>query len=356
MFVILQKYDFSSKSQRGQQRSHQRPRCLWYCKSTIFQANHNMYMRLSPHLQDVCDTAKVRFFKQITTNLTNGEMSWVMFVILQKYDFSSKSQLNIDDKSGTFRCLWYCKSTIFQANHNQISNIEIGLNDVCDTAKVRFFKQITTGLIFQSYMEKMFVILQKYDFSSKSQPLGIFRTCSVWCLWYCKSTIFQANHNDNEISKFHQYDVCDTAKVRFFKQITTAYIPYRTPHQMFVILQKYDFSSKSQRVVASAMHFAWCLWYCKSTIFQANHNCYGSKAKLNPMFVILQKYDFSSKSQLVGAVFSVGEWCLWYCKSTIFQANHNSGINGHPCPLDVCDTAKVRFFKQITTLAFNRYG
>ena len=41
------------------------------------------------------------------------------------------------------------------------------------------------------------------------------------------------------------------------------------------------------------------------------------------MFVILQKYDFSSKSQ----------------QSSILAAY----------PLDVCDTAKVRFFKQITT-------
>ena len=68
-----------------------------------------------------------------------------MFVILQKYDFSSKSQLSgIGD-------------LIFP--------------DVCDTAKVRFFKQITTTLQFFALNRKMFVILQKYDFSSKSQPI-----------------------------------------------------------------------------------------------------------------------------------------------------------------------------------------
>ena len=42
MFVILQKYDFSSKSQPD--------------------------IRLTRENCDVCDTAKVRFFKQITTN------------------------------------------------------------------------------------------------------------------------------------------------------------------------------------------------------------------------------------------------------------------------------------------------
>ena len=67
----------------------------------------------------------------------------------------------------------------------------------------------------------MFVILQKYDFSSKSQQVGLSQKELEGCLWYCKSTIFQANHNDSWFFYFDQIDVCDTAKVRFFKQITT---------------------------------------------------------------------------------------------------------------------------------------
>ena len=41
----------------------------------------------------VCDTAKVRFFKQITTVKTSEGRDGQLFAILQKYDFSSKSQL-----------------------------------------------------------------------------------------------------------------------------------------------------------------------------------------------------------------------------------------------------------------------
>ena len=93
-----------------------------------------------------------------------------MFVILQKYDFSSKSQLK--------------------------STITIVGNDVCDTAKVRFFKQITTEMLRPIILLMMFVILQKYDFSSKSQLLCNMIVLVLRCLWYCKSTIFQANHND----------------------------------------------------------------------------------------------------------------------------------------------------------------
>ena len=42
--------------------------------------------------QVVCDTAKVRFFKQITTECLKGVVRTLLFAILQKYDFSSKSQ------------------------------------------------------------------------------------------------------------------------------------------------------------------------------------------------------------------------------------------------------------------------
>ena len=48
---------------------------------------------MARRVKDVCDTAKVRFFKQITTETTVDETIDEMFVILQKYDFSSKSQL-----------------------------------------------------------------------------------------------------------------------------------------------------------------------------------------------------------------------------------------------------------------------
>ena len=194
MFVILQKYDFSSKSQLWNRVLSSWYGCLWYCKSTIFQANHNNTGQLLSVRIDVCDTAKVRFFKQITTLKNNLKMRRLMFVILQKYDFSSKSQ----------RTLAFAYKPL----------------DVCDTAKVRFFKQITTCVKYPLRAAWMFVILQKYDFSSKSQPSH--RECTA------------------------RWDVCDTAKVRFFKQITTMRAGKTYAEQMFVILQKYDFSSKSQ--------------------------------------------------------------------------------------------------------------
>ena len=220
LFVILQKYDFSSKSQREKECRILRACCLWYCKSTIFQANHNRNYRIIMAQLAVCDTAKVRFFKQITTLTTSAHC------------FNC--------------CLWYCKSTIFQANHNQISIDNHNRIAVCDTAKVRFFKQITTDVTQTSGTTKLFVILQKYDFSSKSQRLFYYWEWPKGCLWYCKSTIFQANHNCIFYSFCFRSAVCDTAKVRFFKQITTDAKRKIQEAVLFVILQKYDFSSKSQ--------------------------------------------------------------------------------------------------------------
>ena len=222
LFAILQKYDFSSKSQLLFHPLRFRGGCLRYCKSTIFQANHNKasYLFISSYV--VCDTAKVRFFKQITTlNALQPNLA-LLFAILQKYDFSSKSQPPNTEKASTLGCLRYCKSTIFQANHNKLAPLLRLLTVVCDTAKVRFFKQITTSPPHLNFHQKLFAILQKYDFSSKSQLGWLDTLAYVRCLRYCKSTIFQANHNTTLVSSWRNKVVCDTAKVRFFKQITTS--------------------------------------------------------------------------------------------------------------------------------------
>ena len=268
-----------------------------YCKSTIFQANHNGN-------NNFCDI-------------------FGLFAILQKYDFSSKSQRTSFTSSVSACCLRYCKSTIFQANHNKKDIQNFLKRVVCDTAKVRFFKQITTEVTCLEFLSVLFAILQKYDFSSKSQRrFRRFPECTG-CLRYCKSTIFQANHNERQIVDICRYVVCDTAKVRFFKQITTKGW-YKSPSALlFAILQKYDFSSKSQLVQARERAENGCLRYCKSTIFQANHNSCWRVAHIRALFAILQKYDFSSKSQPIPVWRCKSYSCLRYCKSTIFQANHN---------------------------------
>ena len=146
LFAILQKYEFSSKSQPLSELIKTKASCLRYCKSTSFQANHNCAHSVTYQPRVVCDTAKVRVFKQITTRPFLWTTPHQLFAILQKYEFSSKSQL---------RSLFSSKKPV-----------------VCDTAKVRVFKQITTFLLALISHVELFAILQKYEFSSKSQLLA----------------------------------------------------------------------------------------------------------------------------------------------------------------------------------------
>ena len=375
LFAILQKYDFSSKSQLQVSESSSSCCCLRYCKSTIFQANHNVEPINKPPVSVVCDTAKVRFFKQITTNNPIHELPKLLFAILQKYDFSSKSQPAIISLAATSSCLRYCKSTIFQANHNKFLNCHCSLFVVCDTAKVRFFKQITTrnygGLelhkvvcdtakvrFFKQITTKyhtiglggrLFAILQKYDFSSKSQQIQLLPLHCDCCLRYCKSTIFQANHNIQRSHICEILVVCDTAKVRFFKQITTSAYSNNSIGLLFAILQKYDFSSKSQLTLVDLTAISVVCDTAKVRFFKQITTLFKTIDKLTQLFAILQKYDFSSKSQQTLVMLNQQVSCLRYCKSTIFQANHNRWWGDESDGNVVCDTAKVRFFKQITT-------
>ena len=66
---------------------------------------------------------------------------------------------------------------------------------VADTTKVRIFKQITTANVDKPASNVLLLILQRYEFSSKSQP-------QTWI-----SLLVMV--------------VADTTKVRIFKQITT---------------------------------------------------------------------------------------------------------------------------------------
>ena len=296
--------------------------CLRYCKSTIFQANHNA-IGIRKHIHSVvCDTAKVRFFKQITTEMRKRRwnccclryckstifqanhnfllelvVTLLLFAILQKYDFSSKSQQNTAHLPLPLGCLRYCKSTIFQANHNASVRWPICTSVVCDTAKVRFFKQITTATSSGNITAALFAILQKYDFSSKSQHIAY--SSAVLCV------------------------VCDTAKVRFFKQITTGVRSRIYAELLFAILQKYDFSSKSQLHTQKDLAVHVVCDTAKVRFFKQITTLLVYCSCSCWLFAILQKYDFSSKSQRPLPLLVLECCCLRYCKSTIFQANHN---------------------------------
>ena len=118
LFAILQMYEFSSKSQPNKREPDTEQRCLRYRKCTSFTANHNRQFENISLNKVVCDTANVRVFKQITTICMKLRKPLLLFAILQMYEFSSKSQQELQNHYGSAGCLRYCKCTSFQANHN----------------------------------------------------------------------------------------------------------------------------------------------------------------------------------------------------------------------------------------------
>ena len=174
----------------------------------------------------------------------------------------------------------------------------------------------------------MLLIPQRYEFSSKSQPMPK--------------------------AADQLFVVVDTTKVRIFKQITTSINRELQINMLLLIPQRYEFSSKSQLSANVDKPASSCCWYHKGTNFQANHNPLCLFVISSLLLLIPQRYEFSSKSQpylqmylLNGVVvdttkvrifkqittnitfYFVIACCCWYHKGTNFQANHNVSIKNN---------------------------
>ena len=118
LLLLPQRYEFSSKSQRYGSARRLWAGCCCYRKGTNFQANHNSIVSTRNLYSVVVATAKVRIFKQITTEYAIRYSPSSLLLLPQRYEFSSKSQ--------------------------RTCNRPLQKDVVVATAKVRIFKQITT--------------------------------------------------------------------------------------------------------------------------------------------------------------------------------------------------------------------
>ena len=170
LFQIPQRYRFSSKSQHDKRPPTLTISCFRYHKGTDFQANHNtssvlpMYKRLFQIPQ------RYRFSSK---SQRNGVMPAPTFVVLDTTKVQIFKQITTGSRrfSSLACCFRYHKGTDFQANHNQVQQ----LNSI----------------------QELFQIPQRYRFSSKSQHISITVALSSGCFRYHKGTDFQANHNIN---------------------------------------------------------------------------------------------------------------------------------------------------------------
>ena len=143
-----------------------------------------------------------------------------------------------------------------------------------------------------------------------------------------------------------------------------------------MILQRYTFGSKSQRMETALYPTRCCLWYCKDIHLEANHNELARPFKKNivaydiakiyiwkqittglfnsrtkeRLLMILQRYTFGSKSQHPPRLRLLFDSCLWYCKDIHLEANHNITAENVAQAIVAYDIAKIYIWKQITTL------
>ena len=152
--------------------------------------------------------------------------------------------------------------------------------------------------------------------------------------------------------KSHPYWMGFCFAASFYFSSTTLYCTYYQHFVRFLLLllpQRYEFSSKSQRESHVWQKWRGCCCYRKGTNFQANHNINKPMVDVEQLLLLPQRYEFSSKSQLLRTVLLTRTSCCCYRKGTNFQANHNRGRGMPLNPAVVVATAKVRIFKQITT-------
>ena len=201
------------------------------------------------------------------------------------------------------------------------------LSDVFYLAKVQIFKQITTNDAGYITVAGMCFTLQRYKFSSKSQPFTSYLCTCGRCVLPCKGTNFQANHNAIVTYNTLTNDVFYLAKVQIFKQITTNWLKNADGGLMCFTLHRYKFSSKSQLQFRLSVSVVGCVLPCKGTNFQANHNGMAAARHQSVMCFTLQRYKFSSKSQPVRVNIRKSNGCVLPCKGTIFTQITTRGFN-----------------------------
>ena len=188
---------------------------------------------------------------------------------------------------------------------------------------------------------------QRYRFSSKSQRVVSDTKGDNRCFWCHKGTDFQANHNCSHINVNQTLVVFDATKVQIFKQITTCSLSCLIVRLLFLMPQRYRFSSKSQHFLTKAITLLCCFWCHKGTDFQANHNAWLHGYSEQSVVFDATKVQIFKQITTWPLFIRFRKSCFWCHKGTDFQANHNLSFYPPLIPPVVFDATKVQIFKQI---------
>ena len=191
--------------------------------------------------------------------------------MVQRYKFESKSQLYTAFGNRAACCFQWFKGTNLKANHNKPSD-------------------------FLSSC-KLFPMVQRYKFESKSQPYWSITTTSGCCFQWFKGTNLKANHNTGSSAIARPTAVSNGSKVQIWKQITTPEQAYHVVSGLFPMVQRYKFESKSQRYRKRMIKEERCFQWFKGTNLKANHNESGNSKFRAGAVPNSSKIEIQSKSQ-----------------------------------------------------------
>ena len=93
------------------------------------------------------------------------------------------------------------------------------------------------------------------------------------------------------------------------------------------MVQRYKFESKSQPADNAADIAGSCFQWFKGTNLKANHNLGSCIKKRMPLFPMVQRYKFESKSQQNRRRELCNSSCFQWFKGTNLKANHNESGN-----------------------------
>ena len=191
---MVQRYKFESKSQRFFTFSFENVGCFQWSKDTNLKANHNQAAEIDGSPIVVFNGPKIQIWKQITTDGLIFCHIVVLFSMVQRYKFESKSQLG--------------------------NNVALLLFVVFNGPKIQIWKQITTQRPITYIVCVVFngpkIQIWK-QITTNSSCLYVSNGCFQWS----KDTNLKANHNNLAQASPQCFVVFNGPKIQIWKQITT---------------------------------------------------------------------------------------------------------------------------------------
>ena len=161
--------------------------CFQWFKDTKMKANHNNFPSCHSERETVSNGSKILKWKQITT-------------------YTLRERL-------TTYCFQWFKDTKMKANHNSFLHHSGQSLTVSNGSKILKWKQITTS--FSPFFRK------------------------IYCFQWFKDTKMKANHNFFFLIVKPSFTVSNGSKILKWKQITTQFLQYNYPKQLFPMVQRY---------------------------------------------------------------------------------------------------------------------